>query len=76
MLVDAGFLNEWSVKGHDYGLCMSHQDCDLMYVNIPKNASSWTKPNLLDWNWEFYNYHKDNINKKAIVVLRGVGYTK
>jgi len=41
-----------------------------MYVHIPKNASSWTKPNLLDWGWEFYNYHTDGLNKTAIVVLR------
>lgn len=43
-----------------------------MYVNIPKNASSWTKPNLQDWSWEFYNYHYDAVvaNKTAIIVLR------
>lgn len=41
-----------------------------MYVYIPKNASSWTKPNLKDWGWEFYNYHTDHINKPALVVLR------
>ena len=50
---------------------MSHQESNLMYVYIPKNASSWTKPNLLDWGWEFYNYHTDNLyNKHALVVLR------
>ena len=41
-----------------------------MYVYIPKNASSWTKPNLRDWGWQFYNYHTDQLNKTAIVVLR------
>lgn len=49
---------------------MSHPDSDLMYVHIPKNASSWTKPNLQDWGWEFYNYHTDKIRKHAIIVLR------
>ena len=50
---------------------MSKPDTDLMYINIPKNASSWTKPNLKDWGWEFYNYHTDNLyHKHAIVVLR------
>ena len=50
---------------------MSKPDSELMYVHIPKNASSWTKPNLLDWNWEFYNYHTDNLyHKHAMVVLR------
>jgi hypothetical protein len=70
MIVDAGFLTQWNHKGHELGTCMSHPDSDLMYVNIPKNASSWTKPNLTDWGWEFYNYHRDNLNKTSIVVLR------
>jgi hypothetical protein len=66
-----GFLEYYKNKGHVFGECMSHPDHDLMYVNIPKNASSWTKPNLLDWNWENYNYHTDNLyHKHAIVVLR------
>ena len=51
MMFDAGFLNQWISKGHKYGTCMSHPESDLMYVNIPKNASSWTKPNLMDWGW-------------------------
>jgi hypothetical protein len=66
-----GFLEYYKNKGHVFGECMSHPDHDLMYINIPKNASSWTKPNLLDWNWENYNYHTDNLyHKHAIVVLR------
>jgi hypothetical protein len=63
-------IYEWQRKGHVYGECMSHPDIDLMYVNIPKNASSWTKPNLKDWDWQFYNYHTDHLNKHALVVLR------
>lgn len=70
MIVDAGFLTEWKNTGHRYGECMSTADGDLMYVYIPKNASSWTKPNLQDWGWEFYNYHTDALNKHAIVALR------
>jgi hypothetical protein len=64
-------INYYQRQGHVFGECMSHSDSDLMYVNIPKNASSWTKPNLLDWSWENYNYHTDNLyHKTAIVVLR------
>jgi hypothetical protein len=63
-------INEWQHKGHVYGECMSGPNHDLMYVYIPKNASSWTKPNLIDWGWEFYNYHTDNLSKHALVVLR------
>jgi len=65
------FLEYYIDKGHVFGECMSHPSSDLMYVYIPKNASSWTKPNLKDWNWETYNYHTDNLyNKQAIIVLR------
>ena len=70
MIIDAGFLSEWQYKGHRYGECMSHQDSKYMYVYIPKNASSWTKPNLKDFEWEFYNYHTDKLDKHALVVLR------
>ena len=65
------FLEYYQTKGHVFGECMSHSNGDLMYVNIPKNASSWTKPNLLDFNWEIYNYHTDNLYyKTAMIVLR------
>ena len=70
MIIDAGFLSEWQYKGHHYGECMSHWDSEYMYVYIPKNASSWTKPNLKDFGWEFYNYHTDKLHKHALVVLR------
>jgi hypothetical protein len=63
-------IYEWQHKGHVYGECMSRPGIDLMYIYIPKNVSSWTKPNLLDWDWEFYNYHTDNLRKHALVVLR------
>lgn len=69
MIINYG-INEWQHKGHVYGECMSHPNVDLMYVHIPKNASSWTKPNLQDWGWEFYNYHTDKLNKPALIVLR------
>lgn len=66
-----GFLEYYKTRGHVFGECMSHPESDLMYVYIPKNASSWTKPNLKDWGWEFYNYHTDNLHHKhALVVVR------
>ena len=64
------FINYHQARGHIFGECMSHPDSEYMYVYIPKNATSWTKPNLLDFGWEFYNYHTDNLNKTALVVLR------
>jgi len=70
VIVDAGFLTEWSIKGHNYGQCMHNAKKDLMYVNIPKNASSWTKPNLLDFGWTEGNYHTGGYEAHAIVALR------
>jgi hypothetical protein len=66
------FFNYYSHKGHVFGECISKANADLMYINIPKNASSWTKPNLLkDWAWEKYNYHTHNLyHKHAMIVLR------
>ena len=70
MIIDAGIFDEWSIKGHRYGQCMINPDGDMMYVNIPKNATSWTKPNLLDFKWTESNYHTYNLNVHALVVLR------
>lgn len=65
------FFEYYQQKGHVFGECMSHPDCDLMYIHIPKNASSWTKPNLKHFDWQFYNYHLDNLyHKHAMIVLR------
>jgi len=65
------FHKHWEPRGHTFGTCMSSPNTDLMYVNVPKNASSWTKPNLKDIGWEFYNYHYDHLyNKHAMIVLR------
>jgi hypothetical protein len=70
VIINADFLNQWQHKGHCYGECMTHPGSDLMYIHIPKNASSWTKTNLQEWGWEFYNYRTDNLDKSAMVVLR------
>jgi hypothetical protein len=65
------FLEYYKNQGYVFGSCMSRPDTNLMFINIPKNASSWTKSNLIDQNWEFYNYHNDNLyHKHSIVVLR------
>lgn len=69
MIVAAG-ISEWAHKGHIYGECLSKSDKDLMYINIPKNASTWTKAVLLDSGWEYYNFHTDKFIKPALVVLR------
>jgi hypothetical protein len=63
------FHQYWEPRGHVFGTCMSKPNLDLMYVNIPKNASSWTKNNLLDQHWEFYNYHQDQFHHKHVMVV-------
>lgn len=66
-----GLLNRLDHKGHTFGACMTTLEQNLMYVQIPKNASSWTKPNLKDLGWSDFNYHYDHLYKKhALVVLR------
>jgi hypothetical protein len=68
---EGGLLNRLDHKGHTFGACMTTLDQNLMYIQIPKNASSWTKPNLKDLDWADYNYHYDHMYKKhALVVLR------
>jgi hypothetical protein len=64
------FINYHAHRGHVFGECWSHASSNYMYVNIPKNASSWTKPNLKDWGWECFNYHTDNLDKIPLIVLR------
>jgi len=65
------FIHYYKSKGHVFGECMTSNNTNLMYVYIPKNASSWTKPNLKDLGWEFYNYHLDNLyHKHSVIVLR------
>lgn len=64
------FIEYYKDKGHVFGQCMSHPDRDLMYINIPKNASSWIRSVLTNLKWEQYNYYTDNLSKPSIVVLK------
>lgn len=64
-------LNQWEHKNHRYGQCLWHPLSEVMYVNIPKNASSWTFKVLQDAGWDVYNYHDDRMYlKRSLVVLR------
>jgi hypothetical protein len=65
------FTQHHNARNHVFGTCWTADNTDLMYVNIPKNASSWTKPNLISLGWGEHNYQKENLqHKHAIVVLR------
>jgi hypothetical protein len=43
----------------------------LMYINIPKNISTWTVLNFKSLGWSVYNYYDDRLyTTPALVVLR------
>lgn len=70
-LSNGGLLNRYENKGHVFGACVTTLDNKLMYVQIPKNASTWTKHVLQKLDWLNFNYHYDYFYKKhAIVILR------
>jgi len=61
-------------KNHNIGECLVYREKKLMYINIPKNASSWTKDYLTNhYGWKEYanftNYPVLN-NFRKIVILR------
>lgn len=65
--------NYWKHKGHIYGQCQTHPDSEYFFVNIPKNASSWTQTLVAHWClWTPYNYHEtpEILDKTALVILR------
>jgi hypothetical protein len=65
------YQQRWAHRGHQFGNCMTRDDLDWMYVNIPKNATTWTKPILFDHHFKEYNYHHDNLyHKRSIILLR------
>jgi len=65
-------LKYWERKGHIFGQCYSNVDNNLVYINIPKNASNWVKENILRLNWSATNYHSHDFSQSTIflVVLR------
>jgi hypothetical protein len=66
-------LNSWSNPGHIFGSCLVVKKCNLVYVNIPKNASTWTKSQLSTLDAEFDNYFlnpKILENNTILITLR------
>jgi len=62
----------WSHRGGLFGRCHSHADAKWFWVNIPKNASSFTQTLLAhQLLWYEMNYHLDDLKDKTpMVVLR------
>lgn len=59
---------------HEFGQCISSKASKLLYINIPKNASTWAKDYFVfGYNWDnFSNFAKYNLLKNfhKIVILR------
>lgn len=56
---------------HPYGMCYTNIQSEYMYINIPKNASTWTnKLFKLAFDFKIHNFIDENLNKIPIVVLR------
>lgn len=65
--------NYWTHKGHTYGQCMTKTNWDYIYINIPKNSSSWASTLLAHWCLlERTNYFDDSTlqTKIPVVILR------
>jgi hypothetical protein len=73
MIIDKVLINSWSDPGHIFGSCLVVKKCNLVYVNIPKNASTWAKIQLSTLDAEFDNYllnPKILENRTILITLR------
>lgn len=67
------FRDYWQHKGGKFGRCHSHPESDFVWINIPKNASSWTQTFLShEFLWYEHDYHESSSlhNKTCIICLR------
>lgn len=63
----------WSHRQHNFGHCLINDTNDMVYVNIPKNATNWAKDNLATLGWRhsnFVEYPEVVENKRVMVILR------
>ena len=67
MLIDREFNRYWNHRGSDFGLWLTNS-LNLGYVNIPKNASSFIKEELLSLGWQFGHYHGHTGTIKLVVL--------
>lgn len=65
--------NYWTPKGHTYGQCLTKDQWPYIYINIPKNSSSWTSALLAHWclcQRDNYFNNQDLQNKTPVIILR------
>lgn len=64
-------INYWTHKGHVFGQCYINRELDLMYVNIPKNASMFVRSNFpIPTSWYCENYYLNSRANQIIAILR------
>jgi hypothetical protein len=65
-------LERWSPGGHLYGACQVLKHINLIYINIPKNASSWAKSQLSTLECKYGNYFENPelVKKPKLIMLR------
>jgi hypothetical protein len=62
-------ISDWN--DHVYGMCYTSTSSDFMYINISKNASTWTNQLFqLSLNFTLHNWVAENFFKTPIIVLR------
>ena len=69
MLINSFNQNKWKPEGDAFGLYIDFKDLNLGYVNVPKNASSWTRGLLENIDiCNRSNFHNENVSKKRMIV--------
>ena len=63
----------WEHRGYVSGTCMFHDPTRLCYLNIPKNASTFLKENLIKHEWVMLHNSVRRVRRETtntIVILR------
>lgn len=63
----------WERRGYVNGTCMFHDPTRTCYLNIPKNASTFLKDNLIEHNWVMLHNSVRRVRRETtstIIVLR------
>jgi len=63
-------MDKWAHLGHSLNECWWHEPLRIAYVNIPKNASSYTKGCLMGSDHTWVSCHLPDDVREFLVVLR------
>lgn len=59
----------WSHTGHRIGSCWHSEEHNIVYINIPKNASTWCKQVFQDLDFKPAQYQELDLSSKDIIVI-------